>query len=152
MTCELKCSAALIKYVCWSMSKTSRQNYLPVNGDGPQISFLAGKCSAQVLSSKRKFFLILASNAIVVISASGVAAILISQGHNNTLSITGHLKPGLPDFKPPDFSYTQDNITITSNKIFSVSHLILYSFILKPEKILQFLVYSGITGIRISMI
>lgn len=64
---------------------------------------------------------ILASNAIVVISASGVAAILISQGKNNTLSITGHLKPGLPDFKPPDFSYTKDNITITASTIFSVS-------------------------------
>ncbi|XP_052687884.1 sodium-independent sulfate anion transporter-like isoform X1 [Crassostrea angulata] len=60
-----------------------------------------------------------ASNAIVVISASGVAAILISQGKNNTLSITGHLKPGLPDFKPPDFSYTKDNITITASTIFS---------------------------------
>lgn len=64
---------------------------------------------------------VLASNAIVVISASGVAAILISQGKNNTLSITGHLKPGLPDFKPPDFSYTKDNITITASTIFSVS-------------------------------
>ena len=135
------------------MSKTSRQNYLPVNWDGPQISFLAGKCSVQVLSSKKKvFFMILASNAIVVISASGVAAILISQGHNNTLSITGHLKPGLPDFKPPDFSYTQDNITITSNKIFSVSHQILFFFILKLKKKIQFLVYSGITGIQIPMV
>ena len=95
--------------------------------------------------------MILASNAIVVISASGVAAILISQGHNNTLSITGHLKPGLPDFKPPDFSYTQDNITITSNKIFSVSHLIFF-LLLKPEKKNQFLVYSGIKGIQISMV
>lgn len=120
------CSFDQVCLLARSMSKTSRQNYLLVNGDGPQISFLARECSAQVLSSKRKFFMILASNAIVVISASGVAAILISQGHNNTLSITGHLKPGLPDFKPPDFSYTQDNITITSNKIFSVSHLILF--------------------------
>ncbi|XP_062612183.1 sodium-independent sulfate anion transporter-like [Saccostrea cucullata] len=60
-----------------------------------------------------------ASNAIVVISASGVAAILISQGKNNTLSITGKIKGGLPDFKPPDFSYSQDNITFSTSDIFS---------------------------------
>ncbi|XP_056018218.1 sodium-independent sulfate anion transporter-like isoform X2 [Ostrea edulis] len=60
-----------------------------------------------------------ASNAIVVVSASGVAAILISQGKNDTLSITGHLKPGLPDFRAPDFSYSRDNITITTSDIFS---------------------------------
>ncbi|XP_061175475.1 sodium-independent sulfate anion transporter-like [Saccostrea echinata] len=60
-----------------------------------------------------------ASNAIVVISASGVAAILISQGKNNTLSITGNIKPGLPDFKPPDFSYSKDNITFSTNDVFS---------------------------------
>lgn len=84
---------------------------------------------------------ILASNAIVVISASGVAAILISQGQNNTLSITGHLKPGLPDFKPPDFSYSKDNITITASTIFSVSSTYITKLKLEREDVVS--IYSA---------
>lgn len=60
-----------------------------------------------------------AANAIIVISAAGVVAILRSQGHNDTVSITGDIKPGLPPFKPPSFSVQNGNETISGVSILS---------------------------------
>ncbi|KAK3091412.1 hypothetical protein FSP39_019726 [Pinctada imbricata] len=60
-----------------------------------------------------------AANAIVVISAAGVAAAFISEGKNDTLTITGNLKSGVPPFKPPDFSLHDGNTTYTAGNILS---------------------------------
>ncbi|XP_059146460.1 sodium-independent sulfate anion transporter-like [Physella acuta] len=61
-----------------------------------------------------------ASNAIVVISAAGIVAILESQGvANGTISITGHIKPGMPTVSFPKFEIDNGNVTMSAADIFS---------------------------------
>ncbi|XP_052766037.1 sodium-independent sulfate anion transporter-like isoform X2 [Mya arenaria] len=68
----------------------------------------------------RKFIWLssIAANAIIVITCSGIAAILEKYGHGDALSVTGHVKAGLPPFKPPNFSLQNGNTTITTGQIF----------------------------------
>uniref|UniRef100_A0A0B7AJE2 STAS domain-containing protein n=1 Tax=Arion vulgaris TaxID=1028688 RepID=A0A0B7AJE2_9EUPU len=56
-------------------------------------------------------------NAIVVISAAGVAAALESQGLADAVSVTGDIKPGMPPFEPPKFELTDGNVTIPSSEV-----------------------------------
>ena len=58
-----------------------------------------------------------------MISCAGIAAILEKYGHGDAISITGHVKAGLPPFKLPDFSYTQGNVTHTTGDVFGVGLL-----------------------------
>ncbi|XP_069124023.1 sodium-independent sulfate anion transporter-like isoform X1 [Argopecten irradians] len=60
-----------------------------------------------------------AANAIIVIGASGVVAILESQNIKDAISITGEIQPGLPPFKAPSFSLQNGNETISSGTILS---------------------------------
>ena len=64
--------------------------------------------------------LILAANAIIVVGASGIAAILLSQNIDK-LTLTGNIKAGLPPVRFPDFSIKDGNTTITTGDLFSVS-------------------------------
>ncbi|XP_067670995.1 sodium-independent sulfate anion transporter-like [Haliotis asinina] len=69
----------------------------------------------------RKFIWLVGTgaNAIIVISAAGIAASLLSQNITGKLTITGHLKEGLPPFKPPSFSVSNGTHTYTASDIFS---------------------------------
>ncbi|XP_071132678.1 sodium-independent sulfate anion transporter-like isoform X2 [Mytilus edulis] len=58
------------------------------------------------------------ANAIVVISASGIVAILLSYDVDK-LTITGHIKSGLPPVKVPAFSVSDGNTTISTSEIFT---------------------------------
>ncbi|XP_055861214.1 sodium-independent sulfate anion transporter-like isoform X3 [Biomphalaria glabrata] len=60
-----------------------------------------------------------ASNAIVVISASGVVAILEYRGMTDYIRVTGHIKPGLPEFTLPRFQVDTGNVTLSTGQIFS---------------------------------
>ncbi|XP_021350031.1 sodium-independent sulfate anion transporter-like [Mizuhopecten yessoensis] len=60
-----------------------------------------------------------AANAIIVISASGVVAILRSQNINDAISITGDIQQGLPSFSAPSFSVQNGNDTISAGTILS---------------------------------
>ncbi|CAL1531225.1 unnamed protein product [Lymnaea stagnalis] len=60
-----------------------------------------------------------ASNAIVVISAAGVVAILESQGFNDTITVTGEIAAGLPTLSIPKFEINNENITMSTGEIFS---------------------------------
>ncbi|KAK2175762.1 hypothetical protein NP493_709g02012 [Ridgeia piscesae] len=56
-------------------------------------------------------------NAIVVVTASGVAAILISQDVD-VFSQTTHVQPGLPSFSLPKFSLHSGNVTLSTHQLF----------------------------------
>ncbi|KAJ8318582.1 hypothetical protein KUTeg_003673 [Tegillarca granosa] len=58
------------------------------------------------------------ANAIVVVTASGVVAILLSQ-NIDVISKTGDLTPGLPPFRIPDFSLHSHNVTKSTGEIFT---------------------------------
>lgn len=60
-----------------------------------------------------------ARNAIVVMGAAGLAAILEMYGHV-PFSLTGTIPPGLPPFKPPSFSVSDGNTTYNAEDIFKV--------------------------------
>nr|KAI8753200.1 sodium-independent sulfate anion transporter-like [Biomphalaria glabrata] len=60
-----------------------------------------------------------ASNAIVVISASGVVAILEYRGMTDYIRVTGHIKPGLPEFTLPRFQVDTGNVTLSTGQVFS---------------------------------
>ncbi|XP_033749910.1 sodium-independent sulfate anion transporter-like isoform X2 [Pecten maximus] len=60
-----------------------------------------------------------AANAIIVITASGVVAILRSQNIDDAISITGDIEPGLPPFRAPSFSVQNGNETISAGTILS---------------------------------
>ncbi|XP_059146486.1 sodium-independent sulfate anion transporter-like [Physella acuta] len=57
------------------------------------------------------------SNAIVVITAAGVAAILERHDVTNTISLTGEIAQGLPPFAAPSFEINQGNITMSSGEL-----------------------------------
>jgi len=61
-----------------------------------------------------------ARNAIVVIIASSMAAVLY---HNdlNTFSLTGNITSGIPQFSPPSFTLTHGNHTYGVQDFFEVS-------------------------------
>ncbi|XP_050408906.1 sodium-independent sulfate anion transporter isoform X1 [Patella vulgata] len=59
------------------------------------------------------------ANAVIVISAAGVAAGLIGLNIKDKLSITGELKAGLPPFRVPDFTLESGNITQSAGEIFT---------------------------------
>ena len=61
-----------------------------------------------------------ARNAIVVIIASSMAAVLY---HNdvNKFTLTGNITSGIPSFKPPEFTLTHENHTYTVTDFFEVS-------------------------------
>ncbi|XP_041362514.1 sodium-independent sulfate anion transporter-like [Gigantopelta aegis] len=59
------------------------------------------------------------ANAVIVIAAAGIVAVLHSQNITGHLSLTGHLKEGLPPFKVPSFSVTNGTETYTAGDIFS---------------------------------
>ena len=65
--------------------------------------------------------LISGANAIIVVSASGVVAILHSYGHNETLSITGKVQSGLPPFRFPHTSLHNGNETLAFGDILGVN-------------------------------
>ena len=65
------------------------------------------------------FYLFLGANAIVVIVAAGISAILLSYNIDK-LSITGHIKSGLPPVQLPKFSVSDTNTTISADEIFKV--------------------------------
>lgn len=71
------------------------------------------------LSTKERFlsrFLWLLStsrNAVIVILCSTVAYFYESSGYGSPVILTGTVKPGLPEFKPPPFSTELYNQTIT---------------------------------------
>lgn len=65
------------------------------------------------------FNLFLGANAIVVIVASGISAILLSYDIDK-LTITGHIKSGLPPVQLPKFSVSDVNTTISAGEIFTV--------------------------------
>ena len=54
------------------------------------------------------FSFALARNALLVLICAGVAAILLSYGIN-ALTLTHEVKPGLPPFAFPEFTYTYFN-------------------------------------------
>lgn len=58
------------------------------------------------------------ANAIVVIVASGISAILLSYDIDK-LTITGHIKSGLPPVQLPKFSVSDVNTTISAGEIFT---------------------------------
>lgn len=61
------------------------------------------------------------ANAIIVICAAGTTAIIERYDENITQSVTvtGHIKAGLPKFEPPAFEYTDHNTTMGAGDIFS---------------------------------
>lgn len=65
------------------------------------------------------FDLFLGANAIVVIVASGITAILLSYNIDK-LTVTGHIKSGLPPVQFPKFSVSDVNTTISAGEIFTV--------------------------------
>lgn len=67
----------------------------------------------------RKFIWLIGigANAIIVITAAGVVAIMHMYGYTSQFSITGYVKPGLPPFKPPSFSVQNGNSTIEAGEI-----------------------------------
>jgi len=64
--------------------------------------------------------LISARNAIVVVVAAGLAAILLHYGID-ALSLTEEVQPGLPKFAIPSFEVHDGNTTYTYEDIFEVS-------------------------------
>ena len=64
----------------------------------------------------------LGANAIVVVAASGVSAILITKGIKDKLSLTGDIQAGLPPVAIPKFSVTNGNVTITTSELFAVGY------------------------------
>ncbi|BFZ18038.1 hypothetical protein BsWGS_21077 [Bradybaena similaris] len=72
-----------------------------------------------IICRKIIWLFVTGGNAIVVISATLVAAALETQGITNALSLTGDIKPGLPPFEPPRFELHSGNSTIPSSEIFS---------------------------------
>lgn len=63
--------------------------------------------------------MITGANAIVVIVTSGIVAIL--QYYDiNKLSITGHIRSGLPPVRLPKFSVSDANSTYTTQEVFTV--------------------------------
>ncbi|KAH9499580.1 hypothetical protein Btru_074179, partial [Bulinus truncatus] len=69
----------------------------------------------------RKFLWIVgtACNAIVVITAAGVVAIMEEHGLNDTVAVTGHIKSGMPDVSFPKFEVDVGNVTLSTKEIFS---------------------------------
>ncbi|XP_059155315.1 sodium-independent sulfate anion transporter-like [Physella acuta] len=60
-----------------------------------------------------------AANAIVVIVAAGVVAIMENNGHNGTVTVTGNIQAGFPTVGFPKFKMTDGNITMSAGEIFS---------------------------------
>lgn len=61
-----------------------------------------------------------AANAIIVIVAAGVAAIMETSGVqlNETITVTGEIAAGMPPFEVPSFEYHNGNETISGGEIF----------------------------------
>jgi len=76
--------------------------------------------SKTVLSATSLLFVCVAArNAIIVVIASGVSAGFLQ--HNHTpFTLTGHIKPGLPQFKAPSFTLSYENTTLSASEVFSV--------------------------------
>ena len=62
-----------------------------------------------------------ARNAIVVILAATLAAVLLHYGID-AFSLTEKVEPGLPKFAVPSFTVQDGNTTYTAEDIFSVSY------------------------------
>ena len=59
-------------------------------------------------------------NAIVVVTASCMAALLISKDID-VFSQTSHVRPGLPSFSLPKFSVHSGNVSLSTADVFQVS-------------------------------
>ncbi|CAL1531872.1 unnamed protein product [Lymnaea stagnalis] len=60
-----------------------------------------------------------ASNAIVVITAAGIVAIMESQGIKGDISVTGNITGGMPPVSFPKFEINNGNVTMNAGEIFS---------------------------------
>ncbi|XP_064603383.1 sodium-independent sulfate anion transporter-like isoform X2 [Liolophura sinensis] len=56
-------------------------------------------------------------NAVIVIATAGIAGALEAQNITE-LTLTGELVPGLPEFRPPSFTFESHNITMTTSQVF----------------------------------
>ena len=65
-------------------------------------------------------FYIAGRNAIVVVTASCMAALLISKDID-VFSQTSHVRPGLPSFSLPKFSVHSGNVSLSTADVFQVS-------------------------------
>ncbi|KAI0234937.1 Sodium-independent sulfate anion transporter [Lamellibrachia satsuma] len=72
---------------------------------------------AQKVGRKTLWILATSRNAIVVVTASGVAALLISK-NIDVFSQTTHVQPGLPPFSLPKFSIHSGNVSLSTPAIF----------------------------------
>jgi len=61
----------------------------------------------------------IARNAVVVVGAAGLAAILMLY-NMEPFTLTGDIPAGLPPFKPPSFSVSDGNTTYNAEDIFKV--------------------------------
>ncbi|ESP01400.1 hypothetical protein LOTGIDRAFT_212898 [Lottia gigantea] len=77
------------------------------------------KSTSQKVARKFLWLFGTGANAVVVISAAGIAASLISMNIKDKITITGHLKQGLPPLQVPAFSIHTRNITQSTGEIFS---------------------------------
>lgn len=72
---------------------------------------------AQRIFQKSIWILNIAKNALIVVTASGIVAIMHSYGYKTEISITGDVPAGLPPFQIPNFSVKNGNETISFGEI-----------------------------------
>lgn len=103
----------LVSLVILFILKKVRQKRFKPNPDGEPLRL------GQKVFRKFIWLLGIGANAIVVIAAAGVVAIMHHYGHTTEISITGYVEPGLPPFKAPAFSVQNGNVTIGASEILS---------------------------------
>lgn len=103
----------LICLVILFLLKLVRQHQFKPNPDDIPLS------RGQKVFRKSVWLIGIAANAIVVVVATAVVAIMHHFGHTTEISITGYVNPGLPPFKLPEFSYLKGNTTVEANEMFS---------------------------------
>ncbi|KAL4240737.1 hypothetical protein ACF0H5_001525 [Mactra antiquata] len=101
----------LISLVILFLLKQMRKKKWKDNPDGSPLSF------GQKAARKAVWLISIGANAIVVITAAGIVAILHQYGHDDAITITGYVKPGLPPFQFPKFELQNGNETLVAKDI-----------------------------------